>query len=278
MTFLLTPAWPVLSIVGPDAATWLNGIITCDVTSVVPGRGNWGLLLSKPGKIQAELQLVGAADRLFVAVSGGDASEVEKTLEHYLVMEDAELTASPDLRFVALYGDGAEEAARRLEPNASRMPWLEDRAAGFVVAASALDEVLARAREAGIEVEPGDAAERLVELGLPRYGIDFSARDNPHEASLERRTVSWTKGCYLGQEVVCMQDMRGKVKRRLVLLEGAELDVEPGTPVLAGDEKVGQVTSRGRERVLASLTAPHFEPGTQLSVGSRVAVVRPLVA
>ena len=72
-----------------------------------------------------------------------------------------------------------------------------------------------------------------------RFGVDFGEADNPHEAALDRRAVSWSKGCYLGQEVVCMQDMRGKLKRRLVALALEDSAEAPpvGSPVTAGDSE-----------------------------------------
>ncbi|HEY6079381.1 MAG TPA: tRNA-modifying protein YgfZ, partial [Polyangiaceae bacterium] len=126
----------------------------------------------------------------------------------------------------------------------------------------------------------------LAEHGLGSFGVDFDQRDNPHEASLDRVAVSWTKGCYLGQEVVCMQDMRGKVKRRLVpLAGGGELlsQVSDGgqiTEVLGPDGvSVGHVTSvhaapSGETRLLASLASSALESQSALTVlGRAVRVV-----
>ena len=118
-----------------------------------------------------------------------------------------------------------------------------------------------------------DAAELLAAHGLGVFGVDFGERDNPHEASLDRIAVSWTKGCYLGQEVVCMQDMRGKVKRRLVALEGsaALLGSAATQEVLAADGSVvGHVSSvhpsASGARVLASITSSALESQAELSL------------
>lgn len=98
--------------------------------------------------------------------------------------------------------------------------------------------------------------------GLPWGGVDFDDGERPHEAALERRAVSWSKGCYLGQEVVCMQDMRGKVKRSVrpfsVPAEtGPSVDVT--SEVVLDAKPVGRVTSAvydlraGRYWVLAQV-------------------------
>ena len=123
--------------------------------------------------------------------------------------------------------------------------------------------------------------ERLrIERAVPVYGTDYDDRDNPHDASLERRAVSWTKGCYLGQEVVCMQDMRGKLKRRVVTLElEAGTASDAGTVVDAEGNDVGEVTSRtfsellGKPLVLARVSAKALETGRLFIAGRPAALV-----
>jgi tRNA-modifying protein YgfZ len=134
--------------------------------------------------------------------------------------------------------------------------------------------------EVGVELsaQAWDAAR--VELGLPTFGEDYDLGDNPHQASLERRAVSWQKGCYLGQEVVFMQDARGKVKRRLVRLSWAsKVPLVSGARVTTAEGvDVGQVTTVGAGQALARLNAPHFEEGTSLMVGQEQVVVAALDA
>jgi folate-binding protein YgfZ len=140
----------------------------------------------------------------------------------------------------------------------------------------------AAARREGVVVASGDDWQRLrVERVLPIYGIDIDDRRSPHEAALDRRAVSWTKGCYLGQEAVCMQDMRGKVKRRLVALRLSSSDVpEAGASVTRLDgSDVGETRSAASSHVwggpvaLALLSAEVAVPGTELRVGDAVATV-----
>ena len=99
-------------------------------------------------------------------------------------------------------------------------------------------------------------------------------RSNPHEVSLDRRCISWSKGCYLGQEAVCMQDMRGKVKRRLVVLRLGEGPLpSSGTAVHdAAGTPVGETRSAAMSPIfgggvaLASVMAGCTSPGTRLVV------------
>lgn len=281
--------WGTLRVTGPDRVSWLNGIITCHVAEVTETRGAWGLLLSKQGKIEAELQVVADADSLLLGISGGEAHAVQETLERYLVMEDAEIEEVPSARWWQLYGPRAVETARGSAAGSvagalawGSMSWSARGSAalvGKVEQASAIEEAL---RAAGASITTPEAWEpERVRLGLVSYGIDFGPEDNPHAAGLERRAVSWTKGCYLGQEVVCMQDMRGKVKRRLARLERETAPESwlSGEPVhdAAGTE-VGQVKSGAGRFAIASLRVPADQPGGRVVVGGVSAVVHALEA
>lgn len=281
--FLRREDWGTLRVSGPDRASWLNGIVTPDVSTVAPGKGAWGLLLTKQGKIEAELQVVATSDALLLAVSGGNAEHVAEALDRYLVMEDADLEVLEGYTWWELHGRRAAELAAETPCLAwGQVPWT--RVGGVaVVAPSSEAETCERALESrgALRTEPTLWEEDRIRLGVPRFGVDYTSADNPHAAGLERRTVSWTKGCYLGQEVVCMQDMRGKVKRRLVRLElenRPAAAIEPGTAVHAADggEVVGAVKSWAGRFALASLKAPSYDPGTRVFLTELPARVRPL--
>ena len=244
---------------GVDRKTWLDGLLTCAVTSVAVGTAAYGLLLTKQGKIVPDAFLLDDGSQLWVGVAPGHGAAVQQLLDRYLVMEDAELeVAAEPLTWRIAAQASANDAAGALTQGTLGLSglqaqlWLTREAAGALPA----------------------AAELLAEHGLGVFGVDFSERDNPHEASLDRIAVSWTKGCYLGQEVVCMQDMRGKVKRRLVALDAspALLGASPAPhEVLAADGSVaGQVSSvhsaPGGSRLLASISTSALESHAELSI------------
>lgn len=264
------PNWPVLRVVGSEAASWLNGIVTCDVSTVSPERGVFGLLLTKHGKIQAELQILGRPDELSVLVSGGDVADVLTTLSKYLVMEDAEIEQAADLGVLLTVG-GADSSF-----GGALLPWAAEPVVARVAPPAELAEERARLLAAGYEEIAIDEPEVRFRVGLPLYGRDYTAEDNPHDSSLERRAVSWSKGCYLGQEVVCMQDLRGKVKRRIVRLEGDLAGLEAGA-VLNGEGGIeaGRLTSVGETVAFGRLKAPFFE-ASEVECGGRKLSVLPL--
>lgn len=275
------PDWGTLHVTGPDRSTWLNGIVTCNVAEVTPERGAWGLLLSKQGKIEAELQILASRDALFVGVSGGDPSDLHETLDRYLVMEDVDLEQAGGFTWWELHGPRALAAARSCAEHLAAlgaMSWTARGGAALVAPSASASAVHACLSSAGAVVaSPEQWEPARLRLGLPRYGVDFGPEDNPHAAAIERRAVSWTKGCYLGQEVVCMQDMRGKVKRRLVRLElpADDRSTGAGTAVLTFPEAadVGQVKSRAGRFAIASVRAPADQPGGEVRVGEGTARV-----
>lgn len=276
-----------LVVKGPDRASWLNGVVTCDVTKVQPGEGAFGLLLSKLGKLQTDFYALASEKELTLACAPGTAEIAVAELERMLVMEDAEFGRPPhELTCVSLHGPRAVELARSVSSNPGIVFGAVDRTGlgGAVLLAPApeLDALVGALTQGGAVLASDEDWLRLrIERQVGLFGTDYGPHDNPHEAAIERRAIAWNKGCYLGQEVVFMQDARGKVKRRLALVVVEGPVPAAGTPVVAaGGDPVGEVTSAalsallGRAVALARLKAPHFEAGAEVRVGGVAAVVR----
>jgi tRNA-modifying protein YgfZ len=286
---VLQQARGTLRVTGPEAKTWLNGLVTCDVLPVAEGRGAFGLALNKQGKIQSELEIVVAAGALLVGVSPGVDKKLAEALDKFLVMEDAELSVvSGAYVWADFHGRGAgplaESAAEACGGYAAVMSFTPAGSAALVVERAGLPELerfIARSPALQLASDADWDAFRIGQV-LGRFGVDFGESDNPHEAALDRRAVSWSKGCYLGQEVVCMQDMRGKLKRRLVALslDTPELPAagSPVTSTTSGNtETVGEVTSAalspltGKAVALARVKGPYFEGMLPLALAGKSA-------
>ena len=285
---VLQPARGTLSVTGSEAKSWLNGLVSCDVLKVAPGSGAFGLVLNKQGKIQSEVEVVESASGLLVGVSPGVAESLVTTLDKFLVMEDAELAnASADFMWADFHGLGAsalaESAASACSGTAAAMSFTGQGGATLVFEREQL-----AAFERYVERTPSlrrgsdeDWEAWRIGQAFGRFGVDFGEADNPHEAGLDRRAVSWNKGCYLGQEVVCMQDMRGKLKRRLVALALSDAGELPavGSPVTAEGEAdaIGELTSvvrnptTGQALALARLKSPYFDGQAALGVAGKPA-------
>lgn len=279
---------------GSEAKSWLNGLVSCDVLRVEPGCGAFGLVLNKQGKIQSEVEIVACAEGLLVGVSPGVADRLLASLDKFLVMEDVELSdVSADYLWADFHGLGAaalaESAAKLCAGTAANIRFTSEAAATLVFERDELLELerfIERTPALRRGADEDWEALRIAQV-FGRFGVDFGEADNPHEAALDRRAVSWNKGCYLGQEVVCMQDMRGKLKRRLVALVLADSGEVPppavGTPVTVGDtaEAVGELTSvaksplTGKLLALARVKSPYFDGKLTLSVAGRQAAFVP---
>ncbi|MBX3201499.1 MAG: folate-binding protein YgfZ [Labilithrix sp.] len=276
-------------VTGKDRTSWLNGLVTCDLTKLGPGGAAYGLVVEKKGRIQTDFFAVPGrgSDALALAVPRGLEAAIVETLDHYLIMEDVELE-QVDLVVWHLHGPKAAAVAAALEvPFGGAVDLLG--LGGAVVAAPAsdsggLDERVAAAVSGAGGLVADDASWEAVriERGVPRFGVEVDATLYPQEAALEKLAVSFDKGCYLGQEVVYMLENRGHAKRKLVPLD-VDGDAPPGkgepvtTPegVVVGDVKssaVGPIT--GRPVAIALVKWAQAKPGTELRVGDRVARVR----
>jgi folate-binding protein YgfZ len=255
-------------VTGPDRRSWLEGLVTCELKNLQDGAGTWGLVLNRQGKIQSVVWVVASSEALWLSFAPGTGAAMEAELGRMLIMEDAELgaPAEPHTWFGWHGPDAAAQAAHwaaRTGGVSAPIDFTGLGGAALCVPRAREAAVLDGARSALLDAD--DWTRLRLERGLPEFGVDFDGSDRPHEAALDRRAVSWSKGCYLGQEVVCMQDMRGKVKRSVRVFEvdaprGAA--IAAGAPVLAGDsgKELGRATSLGYSdrsrtwRVMAKVT------------------------
>jgi folate-binding protein YgfZ len=287
--------WGVLEVTGRDRASFLHAMLSNDVKALVPGQGCAAAMLDIHGKIQTFVTVLALDDSLLLLTPPGRAAGLMETLDRYLFSEKAYLRdATGEIDFALVAGPDA--------------PSLVGRLAGVTVPEKAWSHVIAPlggvdARAIRGDGETGEpevwlasptahaepprstligAGARMVgrtafeslriETGTPALGAEADDTVLLPEIPFEPR-VSYTKGCYLGQEVVVRIRDRGHVNR---LVRGLVIDVDAvpprGARVLAGDTEIGQVTSAtfsfGLKRpiALAFVRRQHAEPGTTVRV------------
>ena len=256
-------------VTGKDRTSWLNGLVTQDLAKLGRGEAGYAFLVEKKGRIQADLFVLpsrNAEDAWLLAVPTDLRDGLLETLDHYLIMEDAEIT-TVDVPFWLALGDAELTASYGGKV----------RGIGTVLAGDGADAA-AKASGAIVDDEAWNALR--IERGLPRWGVEVDTTLYPQEASLEDLAVSFDKGCYLGQEVVYMLQNRGHVKRKLVTLD-LDGTVSPKDVVTteAGDA-VGEVKSaaiapsNGKAVAIAMVKFAQSTPGTALRVGERHGTVR----
>jgi folate-binding protein YgfZ len=274
-----------LIVTGADRLSWLNGMLTCDLAKRTPGDVVYGLAVARNGRVISDAIVVvdDAAATVLVAVPRAVAPALRAHLDHYLVMEDAEIGSATDAFDAwALHGPAAADLLADARSAGAAGGAIDRTGLGgaFLLAparkAAQTTAVIERSvamRGGAIGDEAGWEALRL-ERGVPRFGVDFDDKTYPQEASLEKTAVRFDKGCYLGQEVVCMLELRGHVKRKLVpLVLDASRPLERGAAVTddAG-VSVGEVTSAALSPTLGKTVALAYVKRAYAQAGKRVLV------
>ncbi|MEZ4295302.1 MAG: glycine cleavage T C-terminal barrel domain-containing protein [Polyangiaceae bacterium] len=273
---------------GSEVRTWLNGMITCDLIPRKIGDGAFGLCAGKTGKILAELYVaLLSEERFLIGVRREVLPAIVEHFDRHLVMEDVTLSdVSADQAWSFLHGAHAATFAGVVKDAGGVLVPLDFTGAG-TCAVLAPTSAAEKVREA-IVTKGGDDLLVLgaddfhafrIEHGIAWFGHDFDEHSYAQEAGLERYGVSFTKGCYLGQEAVFMLQVRGHVKKRLVQLaiEGAPA-IAKGTAIALPDgAEVGAVTSvapavDGRTLALGHVKYKHAKPGGDFVVAGAKAV------
>jgi folate-binding protein YgfZ len=223
------PHRSVLAVEGEDRVAFLQGLVSNDVTDAAPGRAVWAALLTPQGKWLADFFIFSEGDRLLLDCERAQAGSVLQRLSRFRLRSKVTLRSADDLKVYAAW-DGIP----KLDAIAAPDPRLLE--AGW--------------RLLSAEPLPTTALEidwdhhRLV-LGLPDGSRDLEAEKTVLlEAGFdELHGVSWTKGCYMGQELTARTKYRGLVKRRLVPVSVRGPLPAPGTPVLRDGSEVGTMRS-----------------------------------
>ncbi len=287
--------WGLIEVSGRDRAAFLHAMLSNDIRSLQPGQGQAAAFLDVHGKVRALLYVWALEDRLLLVTPPGLAARTVEGLDHYLFAEKAVLRdATGELALLLLAGPQAPGLAERLAGAAPPAePWAgvagrfegvdvrlvrgggeSGEAEVWVAAPPSVAKPLAEAARAGGAVAVGrDAWEALrIEAGWPAWGSDVDPSVLLPEIPVER-WVSYTKGCYVGQEIVVRIRDRGHVNRHLrgLLIEGDAVPA-PGSPVLAEGAEVGRVTSAAwssglaRPVALGFVRRAHAAPGTRVEV------------
>jgi folate-binding protein YgfZ len=264
--------WHALArLTGPDRVRYLNAIVSNDVLSLGENQGTLALLLDPRGHILAELEIYARQDDLLVLSHASVRDRTMTMLDKYIIMDDVELEDATDrLATVAVEGPHAGFAvseATGLSLNGFSELAGEKGAVGgvecYIVRRSHFGkpgiQVIAPAEHIQTvwdtlygmahAVHGGHIGMRALdalrlEAGIPWFPLDFDDSVIPHEAALENTHLSFTKGCYTGQEIVERVRSRGQVIRRRVRLTFSTPEPpRTGTKITRSGAEVGYVTS-----------------------------------
>ena len=289
-TFRFDPGLSRLVVTGGDRRDFLHRMTTNDVGSLAPGQGCVTLLLERTGRLVDRLLLLERGEDCLLIGTGARAAAVVEWIERFVIADDVMIrdvsadtlgtvVAGTDaVAALAAAGLSAPSAAgehAELDPGDGRVTVARDPGAGdprFHVVAAHEPAFLS-----GIPAGSAADWDRVrVEARLPAYGTEWDERTIPLEAGLTQ-AISFTKGCYVGQEIVARVHNHKRVKRVLVQIEIAgEDEPAPGAALSAGGAEVGRITSTARvgERVvaLARVETAHGAPGARLALDNGTAV------
>ena len=262
-------AHEVVWVEGPGAVGFLQGILSQDLESMASGDVARSFLLSPQGKLEALLWLAKESERVAIVVDAGLAGHVAERLKYYKIRVKAEVRVE-ERPVWSLWGPRSRSVADIGEHWADR-----DGAVRIPLPTRGVDRVLVIG---DLEVSGLPLAGELavtavrVESGEPVMGRDVDEKTIPQETGLVPDAVSFTKGCYLGQELVARIDSRGHVNRHLRGLAVTRNVLPPeGAEVWAGDRDVGQITSVSESVFVGApiglaLLRREVEPGDEVEI------------
>lgn len=288
---------------GSDRVRWLNGMVTNNVRDLAPGHGVYAFVLNPQGQIQGDVYAYNRGDSLLLDTDQSQAERVLAIFDRYIIMDDVEVETLNDLVAIGLAGP----ASRRILGSAGIEPpelqplefaqaswkdlaitvvrgdnpsvesyelWTETRSLG------AMEDALT---PAGAKMVGPEALELLrIASGTPRYGQDIRERDLPQETE-QARALNFSKGCYIGQEIVERIRSRGAVHRKFTGFDVQGELPAPGAKVTADGKEIGEITSaaslplEGSARPVAlGYIRREAAPGKQVQIGGSTALVAEL--
>jgi folate-binding protein YgfZ len=274
-----------LALTGSGAKEFLEGQVTNAVESLHPGQGAYAAFLSPKGKMLGDLRVLDLGDELFLDTERSALQELFNMIRRYRIGFDVELhkrtvergllsLIGPEARAVAGADDlpAQEHANAPAEVDGTDVRLVATDVGVDLICDAADTEALAAALRArgAVDVDEGAAEVVRVEAGRPRYGVDLDDTVIPQEAGLNERAVSFTKGCYVGQETVARLYYRGKPNRHL---RGLRLSApaSAGGELRLGERVVGKVgtaiVSPRLGPVALALVRREAEPGATVTVG-----------
>jgi len=255
-----------IRVTGEDRVRWLNGMVTNSIQSLKPGEGCYNFFLNAQGRIQGDATAWMMEDSILLETAADRIPALMAMLDHFIIMDDVELREIPHYHGLLLAGPRAEELlALALLPvpatgisyqiagdeDDNGNPFLILRAESPLVPRFEIwcyenkrDGICAflGSKLNTVEATPEHLEQLRILEGTPLYGIDIRDKDLPQETN-QTRALHFSKGCYLGQEIVERIRSRGNVHRTFsgFILEG-ELPA-PGVVLTADEKPVGELTS-----------------------------------
>jgi folate-binding protein YgfZ len=267
-----------LRLTGSEAADYLQGQLTNDVEALAPGEGCYAALLTPKGQIVADMRLLRGPDFIWIDCEPRSVAPIVRNAQMYGIGRDVHLEdATGSHAILSLIGPAAAEALDVAPPERENA-WVEGEHGIYARTYAGVDVICpaagaeAVAAALGVEQVSEDAAECVrIEAGRPRLGYEIAGGVIPQEAGLNDRAVSFTKGCYVGQETVARLHYKGKPNRHLRGLRLSD-PAAAGDEITFGDRVVGKIGSATVSPALGPIALAILRrevgPGDRVKVGA----------
>ncbi len=244
------PERAVIAVTGPDRVAFLQGLVSNDVALAVPGTAVWAALLTPQGKWLADFFILSDGERLLLDCERTQADMLLQRLSRYRLRADAALSLT------GLHVHVAWDGQAQVEPGSVAAPDPRHPEAGWRILSPS---------EREWEADAVDWDRHRLLLGLPDGGRDCESEKTVLlEAGFdELHGISWTKGCYMGQELTARTRYRGLLKRRLVPVTSEAALPAPGTIITHDGHDVGSMRSSRDEFGIALLRLEHLHSSLQ---------------
>ncbi len=254
-----------LLVSGRDRVRWLNGMITNNVRDLPAGQGVYSFLLTPQGRILGDLYVYNRGEGIIIDTDQSQAENLVASLRKYIIMDQVEISSASDPTGIGFTGPKSPEGIRELGIQLPELRPLQTVVTswhdvevtvirGDVPSVESYEiwlhpahagQLWQAAVDTGIMPVGSNAVELLrIACGVPRYGQDIGERDLPQETE-QMRALSFTKGCYIGQEIVERIRSRGAVHRKFsgFLIDGPL--PAPGAKAQADGKDIAEITSSG---------------------------------
>jgi folate-binding protein YgfZ len=262
---------------GSEAADFLQGQVSNDVEALEPGSGCYATILNAKGKLRTDLRVLRLDDSFWLDTEPIGHAVLSHMLRTYSLGRDVHFEDVTESRaIVSVIGPAARDGLD-VAPPTDEHSFVEGEHGLYVATHLGVDVIGEPGLELGLPAVSEEAAECVrIESGRPRLGYDMDAETMPQEAGINERAVSFTKGCYVGQETVARLHYKGKPNRHLRGLRLAD-PVERGTEIMLGDKLVGRLGSTCVSPtfgpIALALVRREAEPGDSVTVNGSTAEV-----
>ena len=271
------PNLSIFDITGGDAGAVLNNLTTNAVLNLSEDQFCETFVTDVRGKTLGFFHVIRRADGFRLIGAEGQSEQTIAHIDRYIIREDAVLTVR-DNDLASIYGtpDFAKEVVSSGPADAHSLNWLNDGGCVIIGERSVINLICQNADVSKQNVDAFHHARTLA--GFPWYGIEIDQSNLPQEIGRDDSAISFTKGCYLGQETVARLDALGKVQRKLVRWSISGSIPAPGAKLECNGKLVGRLTSvaatgDGTATAIGFARRTHFDAGTTAESESFKAIV-----